>query len=352
MPVTKEMKIFKKLKSFARRHSAHSVLPLFGIGTTPPADPTPAPEPPLDPVEASVEKDLEDEPPKEQENVTDPILQVCAATLQSWFRTIHSGMDINECFKSCARPSNADALKLVDINPEVKKKMFKGDDISDQRMKWISNAAIRSAQPLSIAWSNLLKLEFVIKACQENEIKTDAMIPLDAGQHFNLSESIRLLKHGIKCLGMTSMQAVQKRRLDLRYKLIGAAKELAEPNQPFDDTIFGPNLQRHFTNILQGNKISGKIARSSPKKDHGNNRYHPFIGRGRGRNRSGTHGQFHNDQSQFHQYPLQQFQQYPPPNYYQQQYTNNHHNYQQPASQNSQRGHKSNRGNQQRGHKK
>ena len=88
---------------------------------------------------------------------------------------------------------------------------------------------------------------------------------------------------GLKVLGMASVQAVQKRRLDLQVHLSGAAKELAEANQPFDDTLFGRNLKQHFTNILAANKITSKMA--SPRALKGK-RFHPFLGRGRGRRRS------------------------------------------------------------------
>ena len=76
-----------------------------------------------------------------------------------------------------------------------------------------------------------------------------------------MSEVIRDLKKGIKIIGMASIQAVQKRRLDLQYKLNGAAKELAEPNQKFDDTMFGPNMKQRFNNILNINKITTKMSK-------------------------------------------------------------------------------------------
>ena len=54
---------------------------------------------------------------------------------------------------------------------------------------------------------------------------------------------------------MAGVQAVQKCCLDLQYKLYVAAEELAEPNQKFDDTMFGPNMKQHFNNILNINKV-------------------------------------------------------------------------------------------------
>ena len=103
------------------------------------------------------------------------------------------------------------------------------------------------------------------------------MIPTALGKpEFILSQCIRDIKLALKTMGMTSMQAVQRRCLDLCSKLVGAAKELADTNKPLDDTIFGPNLKKHFTNILQVNKINKMAA--SLKSCGCNNRYNFLLG--------------------------------------------------------------------------
>ena len=101
------------------------------------------------------------------------------------------------------------------------------------------------------------------------------MIPIANNEpDLNISEVIRDIQLGLKVIRIASVQAIQKRRLDLCYKLVGAAKELADPSKPFDDTIFGPNLKQHFTSILNVNKITNKMTCNCSK---GGNRFHPFL---------------------------------------------------------------------------
>ena len=68
--------------------------------------------------------------------------------------------------------------------------------------------------------------------------------PLAVGEDdVNISQIIHLLELGIKVILITSVQALQKCRHDLLYKLYGAAKELAEFNQKFDNQMFGPKMK-------------------------------------------------------------------------------------------------------------
>ena len=122
--------------------------------------------------------------------IADDIPQPTCTDIAKWFRHIHSGTEIQETLKLCKRPKNMSKL--------------------------------------------------------ERQHVTDAMIPMGLGEPRNLSQAIRDIKLSLKTMGITSVQCVQKRRWDLRSKLQGAAKELADTNKPFDDTIFGPNLQKHY----------------------------------------------------------------------------------------------------------
>ena len=291
----------------------------FGTNAPPPPLPTfnqpPDPSGKADEVQQSayeqkMNKDLESENAAEDSDPTGPkISQAIANCLQKWFRTIHSGSEIQTALKQCVRPENADALKVVTLNPEVKKKMQKPDEISDQRLKWLSTAAPKAAQPLVTAWSALSELEFEIQHDQEaDQPVTDAFIPLKDDENapqLNLSQVIRDLKHRIKCLGFVHVQIIQKRRIDLQSKLSGAAKELAEPHQEFDDFLFGQNMDKKLQKILAANKIAHKV--SSPQKS----RFNPFLVKRRGRGRGGSRGSNNN-------HPFQQYNwnQNPPNHYY------------------------------------
>ena len=209
-------------------------LPSFAPQPVPDTDPQPA----QSDYKKKLEKDLEDDIPKDLSDPTgEEIPPPMAASLSRWFRTIHSGQEIQEALKNCVRPVNATALKVVKLNEEVK--LQRQDEINDNRMRWLCNAVPKTVQPLVKAWATLSDFEFELQQTQPpDSLPTDAMVPVTEERQLNLSEVIRNLKHGIKCLGMVHVQCIQKRRLDLRDKLYGAAKELAEPNQPFDDELF------------------------------------------------------------------------------------------------------------------
>ena len=84
------------------------------------------------------------------------------------------------------RPANANSLKLVTINEEVRGKMSRKDLLADQKMKWISNAIIKSASPIAVAWSKLLNLEIHIQKRQASVgVEGDTMIPIAKKMNWN-----------------------------------------------------------------------------------------------------------------------------------------------------------------------
>ena len=250
---------------------------------------------PATPLVKSIQKSVEKTSSVDQTDpTTDAIPQICVEMLNCWFRTIHPGNKVQEKLKTVKHAENADILKRVVINDEIRKRMERPELVADQRMKWLSNAILKCAQPLSSAWAKLLNLQHIIqeRSIPEGEPQSDelpdGMVPLKGDDKLNLSAVIRDMQLGLEILGMANVQAVQKHHLDLKYKLNGAAKELARINQPFDDTLFGPNLKQHFNTILNVNRITTKVSRGSSS-----HHYHPFLGgnrRRRHRGRSGFHG--------------------------------------------------------------
>ena len=217
----------------------------------------------VDDFEASLSQDFKGKGPKDDsDTTTDDISHSVCRVLTAWFQQIHSGAEIQEALKQCKRPLNATALKAVQINPEGKKSMTHADEQKDQCLKWLCNAITKSSQPLAICYSKLLRLQFPIrKANKDTEGDTIIPVDLESNETLNLMQLdlLKDFKLGLKVLGMASVQGVQKRHLDLQYKLVGAAKELAEPNQSFDDTLFGLNLKQHFHSILATNKMTYKM---------------------------------------------------------------------------------------------
>ena len=274
---------YAKLSKFMQETFGTSPLPFPFFPQPPPAPMDQDIEEEKDPYDEFMEKSQgHNRKTTDGDPLCDAIHPAIVESLHQWFREIHTGTDIQETLKKCERPENCDALKVVTINKEVKDKMSRSDEIKDQRMKWICNAAPKAAWPLATVWNELLRIEFHLQQEQDPSSDVeDAKLPLTLGEpDVNISNIICLLELGIKVIGITSVQAMQKRCHDLQYKLYGAAKELAEFNQKFDNQMFGPKMKADLANILAVNKITTKL--TSPSTSHGNNRYNRFLGRGRG----------------------------------------------------------------------
>ena len=253
---------------------------------------------------SSEEENLEDElqktyndsvsdaiPTDSEDPTSPPINESLVKALYLWFWNIHSRSSIQETLKQAKRLVNARTLKPVVINDEVKKSMSQQDWIKDQHMKWLSDAILKGIQPIVTLWAVLIKYQHYIQKNSSSPPNPDGSLPdalctLAPGEdNLNLSQVLCDLKLGIRIIGMASMQAVQKCHLDLQYKLYSAAKELVEPNQKFDETMFGPNMKQHFYNILNINKITTKVSKC--------HRHHPFLDRrshDSGHSRTSFHG--------------------------------------------------------------
>ena len=269
-------------------------LALPSFTPTPPV-PDIDPQPEQSEYEKKLEKDLENDIPKDLSDPTgDDIPLPMAASLTHWFQTIHSGQEIQDTLKDCVCPQNATALKVVKLNEEVK--LQRQDEINNNRMRWLCTAVPKTTQPLVRAWATLSDLEFELQQTQPaDSLPLDALVPITEDRQLNLSEVIRDVKHGIKCLEMVRVQCIQKRRLDLHDKLQGAAKELAEPNQPFDDELFGSNMGKRVNKIIAANKVTAKIA---PKG------LSSFLARGHGKHGGsrGSHFKHRNYRGGYHNY--------------------------------------------------
>ena len=74
----------------------------------------------------------------------------------------------------------------------------------------------------------------------------DKIIKTNSGHEINLSYWTDLIK-----LGMAFVQCNQKCHLDLKYKLVPAAKELANRDQSLGPELFGENLKEHYKQIQE-----------------------------------------------------------------------------------------------------
>ena len=92
----------------------------------------------------------------------------------------------------------------------------------------------------------------------------DQVVACLDGHSLNISELIRKMQLGLKVLGMGAIQANQKRRSDLKYKLGDAAKELADKFQPMGPFLFGDDIHSHYKLLHETNHITSMLVPPSP----------------------------------------------------------------------------------------
>ena len=108
------------------------------------------------------------------------------------------------------------------------------------------------------------------------------MIATRDGHSINITELSALAELSLKVLGMASVQCSQKRRADLKYKLVPTAKELADRDQPMGPELFGDNIKEHYKQIQDVAKITS-LTTTKGKKTQRNHPYmQAFLGRGSG----------------------------------------------------------------------
>ena len=276
--------------------------------------PNPVLPPPVDAKSQFIKDEVEEETaPEDMDKQTDPLSSDIAAALQNFFWHIHSGKEIVAKLQECERPSNCDALKPLQINEEVKRAMDKSDKTKDSHMHYICNALAKAGQPLAILWSELLDAKFIIQQEQSLSKDDEKIIKTSSGHEINLSYWTDLIKLGLQVLGMASVQCNQKRRHDLKYKLVPAAKELADRDQPLGPELFGENLKEHYKQIQEVAKLTTFTTSNKKKQQQkrAQNPPHPYD-----QNFLGNTGGYPPWPPQYqHQRPRAPYQHYPPPAY-------------------------------------
>ena len=222
-------------------------------------------------------------PKKRDDKTCEPLQDGAPELLQAWFRSIYSRKDVKEALESVARPANCDALKPVIINKEIYSRMNEKERKKDEPMKFLANGVAKASQPLAATWNQLLLLENQLRTAQCVPPEADVPVFLDiaASKEFslNVTELVQNLDQALQILGMTTTQIVQKRRLDLKFKLSTDCKDLARKSMPFTDLMFGDNIKASALENKKERALSYHATHDrSPHFLHS----HPSRGRGYG----------------------------------------------------------------------
>ena len=271
-------------------------------------EPVPAPS---DPVNEHCESALKSKSSQEDDDpVCANIPEACASTLHEYFWKIPPPKEVVAALKECECPENCDTLKPLEINEEVKTSM-KSDDVSkDSTMKYICLALVKAAQLLAAAWGELMTADAHLQRDMNLTSDDEKKIACPNGHSINMTKIAQLIQQGLQVLGMGSVQCNQKRRLDLKYKLVNSAKELADKNQPMGPLLFGDNLKEHYRQIQEKNRLTNITVNKKPRQSL--HKFHPYPAPFLARPPGPQWSQWHQGQQQQQRPHAQGFMNYPP----------------------------------------
>ena len=171
-------------------------------------------------------------------------------------------------------------------------------------MKYLASGLCKAAQPLAIAWSQLLEFDFALKRSthKHGDPEEEASFIAIGEKTFDLAEVICQIELGLKILGICHIQMVQKQCLDLQYILTPSAKELALEKQEITDFIFGDDMQQAHKDILAKNKVNALTStpkKKKPSHTFSHSPHSPFLGQGWGSPHMQTWGSPHQYQGHF-----------------------------------------------------
>ena len=196
----------------------------------------------------------------------------------------HPHSEIMDLLKQVEHPANCEGLKVVEINDEVKCTMKKPNIDDDKKMKYLATGLCKGAQPLSIAWSQLLEFEFALKQSTEKhgDPEEEATFVSINEKTFDLSEIIRYMELGLKLTSICHAQSMQKCHLDLQYLLAASTKKLALEKQLITYMMFGDDMQQAHKDLLAKKKVTAVTSTPKEKKTNNNNYMQnpamPFLG--------------------------------------------------------------------------
>ena len=183
----------------------------------------------------------------------------------SWHK-IFPKEEIIQLLSDQVRPKNADAVKPLEINPEVH--LTKTDRQNERDLRYLSNAL--SGAGKCVAY--LLDMCANAEATLRNEYPEDEGWGVMDDFTFDFPKANRLLVNVAKLLGMASMQTGQAWRAKLQYKFKPEYKTLCDRNQPFiDGKFFGPSFNATAALVTDSNKLQQQTF-NSPKKGRGRGR--------------------------------------------------------------------------------
>ena len=264
---TDDSRLLEKLVSLLDKNKDSAAAPAASTApSSVPSSPTRTEVPPDPKQPTGSMKQLVDKWNKQKKN-TDPttsaISEFLLPILETWWWQPFDKEDIKETLGLCLRPENAEVLKKVHINEEVFKRIGPKGRQADEGLRYINHALTRAAQPLALAWDQVISAENCFKDHDEADASGNVTIALPDGSGLNLSDVRNCLDLALKVLGMTNVQLVLKRRAALKEYLNKDYQALCDHSHPFNWQMFGSNLRGQIDELNKFNKLASQVTASS-----------------------------------------------------------------------------------------
>ena len=228
-----------------------------------------SPVPVLSPEKTEYEKVMEsyyeqNAPDVDRDPTCAPIAAHLIPPLEKWFWSPYPADDIKKSIEKCRRPTNANAVRQNWINEEMYHKIGSKGKKYDQKLRYINNSLLRSAQPATIVWDKLAAMEAALKAHGDVNADNKAVLSVN-DKVFNISELREQMDLSLKLAGVTNVQLFQHRRYHLKSFLNSQYQDLCNYSQPMDWRMFGGDVKGSIRNITELNKVSKKIVKQNTR---------------------------------------------------------------------------------------
>ena len=185
-----------------------------------------------------------------EDPTTDDLPEPLAKTLETWFWSVYSKEEVKAELAKPLRPANAPALIPTRINEAVFRSISAQGLSHDMPSRFIQNAFMKAAQPISIVWSKLIALENHLKATG-----LDLKVDFTSNLSIDFRQLRKDLDQALRLIGIANSQMVVHRKETLSAFLNKDFKKICRSHIPFDQWMFSSNLKGLLEDTIRVNRL-------------------------------------------------------------------------------------------------
>ena len=187
------------------------------------------------------------------DNTGPPISDEIATLLECCWHAPFPKEEISETLDSQVRPKNVDAVKPLEIDPEVP--INPQDRKNEKEFRYIGNAICGAGKCLAYLMDMLASAETYLRKDFPDD---NGWLVLDDFE-FDFGKANKLVVNAMKLLGIANVQTGQARREMLKEKFNPDFQKLCNPEHPFTNgKFFGDNLTNATAQLITAYRVQNK----------------------------------------------------------------------------------------------